>query len=65
MTRHISGYTVYRTIEIIVNVMKSAMFKQKITTEIQYSQSPLNGRLWRRTETMPVPMVTANHLSED
>ena len=63
MTHHISGNAVYRATEMNVKVMKSVTFKQKMTTEIQYSQSPLYGRLWRRVETMPVPMITENHLS--
>jgi hypothetical protein len=31
-----------------------------MTTDIQYSQRALYGRLCRRIDTMPVPMVTLN-----
>ena len=41
MAHHISGKTVYRTMEITVKVTNSAIFRQNTTTEIQYSQSPL------------------------
>jgi hypothetical protein len=63
IAHHISGYTVYLTTEIKKNVINKTIFKQKIMTEIQYSQSPLNGKLWRRIETIPVPIVTENHLT--
>jgi hypothetical protein len=52
----------YRTAEIEVKRMKSAMSRTKIATDIQYSHAPLYGRLYSRIETMPVPMVMANHL---
>ena len=42
-------------------VTNSSMLRQKITTEIQYSQRPLYGRLCNRMDTIPVPMVTLNH----
>jgi hypothetical protein len=39
IANHISGYTVYRTIEMKVNRMNNTTFRENITTEIQYSQS--------------------------
>lgn len=35
-------------------------FRQNMTTEIQYSQSALYGRLCSNIEAMPVPMFTLN-----
>ena len=42
--------------------MKIRTFKANMATEIQYSQTPLKGRLWIRIDTMPVPIVTLNQL---
>ena len=57
-----SGYTVYLTIEIAKKEHQSITFRAKMTTEIQYSQLPLYGSWFTRTDTTPVPIVTANHL---
>jgi hypothetical protein len=46
------------------NILKSKTLRAKTTTEIQYSQIPLYGRLWRRIDTIPVPIVTENHLTQ-
>lgn len=43
-------------------MLKRRTLSAKTITESQYSQIPLYGRLWRRIETMPVPIVTENHL---
>ena len=37
----------YRSIEIVEKAMKRATLRQKIATEIQYSQWPLKGSLNR------------------
>ena len=42
--------------------MKSSTLNTKITTDIQYSQFPLYGRVFSRIETIPVPMLAENHL---
>jgi hypothetical protein len=41
IARKISGYKVYRRIEMILPVINRSTFSPKITTEIQYSQIPL------------------------
>lgn len=43
------------------NTTNKMIFKTKIPIESQCSHTSLYGRLWRRMETMPVPMVTENH----
>lgn len=62
ITTHISGYIAYRRIEMRRKEQKRKTFKANTTTEIQYSQMPLYGRLCRRTDTIPVPIMTENHL---
>jgi hypothetical protein len=49
---------VYLSILITVNSKKRKTFSAKITTDIQYNQTPLYGRLCNRMKTIPVPMVT-------
>lgn len=44
----------------MVNMQNKKTFTAKMTTEIQYSQRPLYGRLCNRMLTIPVPMLTLN-----
>lgn len=62
ITRKISGYSVYRRMLMIHPMLNRSTFSAKIMTEIQYSQTPLYGRLCSKIDTMPVPIVTENHL---
>lgn len=57
-----SGYMVYRSAEITQKTAKRATFRTKKMTEIQYSQRALYGRVFNKTDTIPVPMLTENHL---
>lgn len=50
----------YLRTEIMVNMQNKKTFTAKMTTEIQYSQRPLYGRLCNRMLTIPVPMLTLN-----
>lgn len=63
MALHISGYSEYRSRVIPVKTRKSEMFSTKKTTEIHRTHAALYGSSCRRTDTIPVPMLTANHLA--
>jgi hypothetical protein len=58
----ISGYSVYRKRLMIHPVTKRRTLRAKMTTEIQYSHGALYGSVFKRIDTMPVPIVTENHL---
>ena len=64
MTAQISGYKVYRRVEMTRAKVKRIVFRTKKTTESQYSQSALKGIVMSRRETMPVPIVTENQDGE-
>lgn len=53
---------IYRSIEMRVKVVNRRMFRQYTTTDSQYIHLALYGRLCSKMETMPVPIVTENHL---
>jgi hypothetical protein len=41
---------------------KRRTFRAKMTMETQYSQRALYGSVFKRVDTIPVPMMTENHL---
>jgi hypothetical protein len=62
MAPKISGYRVYRKTLMIHPVTKRRTLIAKMTTEIQYNHWALYGSVFKRIDTMPVPIVTENHL---
>jgi hypothetical protein len=62
MANQISGYKVYRSTDMTVNKANRRTLAQKKMYEMYWSHSPLYGNRYRRILTMPVPMLTANHL---
>lgn len=63
MAGQISGYRMYRTAVIAVKMQKRRTLRPKKTYDIYCTAVALYGRLCNRMETMPVPIMTENHLS--
>ncbi len=63
MARQISGYSAYRSTEMAKKTTKRTTLAAKKTYETYCSHCAFQGRLCSSTETMPVPMLTANHLA--
>jgi hypothetical protein len=53
---------VYRATDMSEKIAKSKMLRLKKLKLMYCNHWALYGKLWRRMETMPVPMLTANHL---
>jgi hypothetical protein len=62
MIRQISGQARYRMAEMARAKTNKTTLRTKEPTDIQYSHSALYGRRLRRTDRMPVPIVTENQL---
>lgn len=64
MTLQICGYKMYLIAEMVVKATMRSTLREKKPTDIHRIQSVLYGRLCKRIDTMPVPIVTVNQLWE-
>lgn len=50
---------------MVMKITKRSIFKQNITTDIQYNHLPLYGKVLSRIEVIPVPILTENQLEHE